>query len=258
MPVLTLIPAAPQPIRWVPARTGRSSSAIPPNPAPNPSTGGTPPQPTPTPPNPAPGTPPTPANPPAPAAPATPPAADPDAIDAPVGGVPFAELPQATQDEVRRLRTADRAGRQERAALQQQIEAGMTAEQRKQLGRLLGYEKDETPDPAGLTARVSELTDSGASLARENMTLRVAAGLGANADMLLDSRRFAETVKGLDPADRAAFETAIKTWIDGNPSYRLAPAVPPTSGGFRPQGDARVPGQKKSLDDAIAGAYAGG
>lgn len=205
---------------------------------------------------PAPGT----ATPPAATPPAaTPPAATPPAVDAPVGGVPFDQLPAETQAEVRRLRQSDLAWRTERSTLQAQLEAGMTAEQRKELGKLLGYEKDEAPDATALTQQVTQvsgerdtLKDALSASERVNMVLRTAPDANANADLLLDSKGFADKIKGLDPTDRAAFKTAIESWVAENPTYAVTiqPGLPRTSTP-RATGNSTTP-SKPGLEGAIA------
>lgn len=214
--------------------------------------GGNPPAPPAPPAEPAPTPPPAPApTPPAPAAPAqpTPPPAPPATggdpeIEAPVGGVAFADLPAETQAEVRRLRQADRANR---AALA----AGMTEERRTELGKLLGF-VDDTPDPAAVTARVSELTSRNAELARANMVLVTAQDVGARAASLLDSRSFTESIASLEPTDSAGITAAIQTWLTAHPEHRAtpAPALPPTPGS---PGHA---GEKSAVKPGLAGAIA--
>jgi len=219
---------------------GGNAPAAPAAPAPSPA------------PAPAPANPPTPAPPanPAPAAapPANPPAppADPNDPEAPVGGVAFADLPAETQQEVRRLRQADRANR---AALA----AGMTEERRTELGKLLGF-VDEQPDPAAVTARVSELTSTNAELARANMVLLTALDAGARAASLLDSKSFTESIAGLEPTDKAGITAAIQTWLTAHPEHRATagPALPPTPGSPGHTGDKSA--VKPGLEGAIASA----
>lgn len=191
--------------------------------------------------------------------PATTPPANVDPITAPVGDVPFDQLPAATQAEVRRLRQADQAARAARTEWEQ---AGITPERRKELGKLLGYEQDETPDVAALTARVGEVTtraetaESRASAAeRANIVLLEAPDAGGNPRLLLDSMGFRQTIEGLDPSDSAGIKTAIETWLTAHPEHRAAavPPVPGSVGVTRPAG-ASGAAPKPGLEGAIAAA----
>lgn len=211
--------------------------------------------------NPAPPAPPAPATPPPAAPPATPPATPPaatDPITAPVGNVPFDQLPPETQAEVRRLRQADQQARQQRTEWEQ---AGITPERRKELGKLLGYEQDETPDPAALAASIAQTTTRAetaearaSELERANMVLLTAPDAGARAASLLDSKGFTESIKALDATDQTGIRTAIDTWLQTHPEHRASPAIPPSSATPRPQGATQ--GQPKpGLEGAISKAY---
>ena len=164
----------------------------------------------------------------------------------PVGGVPFDQLPPATQTEVRRLRQADRAAREA-------LKGGMTPEMREQIGRALGFIEETPPAAEDVTARVSQLTSSLADAQRANMVLLAAPDAGARAASLLDSRSFTESIAGLEPTDSAGITAAIKTWIDAHPEHRAAPALPPAPGPGRPGGDQRSSG-KSGLEAAVAAA----
>lgn len=212
---------------------------------------------------PAPAAPPAPAEPPAEPAPkADDKPADPTA---PLGDVPFDQLPKATQDEVRRLRELDKTHRSEKAAMQAQLEAGMTPAQRKELGKLLGYEKDDTPDVAALTetattatTRAQALESSNADLTRANIVLLEAPDAGGNSRLLLDSKAFTDSIKGLDPADSGAIKTAIETWLTAHPEHKAAagPAIPPSSAPQRQQGaggGVAKPGLEGAISKAMSG-----
>jgi hypothetical protein len=108
------------------------------------------------------------------------------------------------------------------------------AELAQQIGKALGLVKDDTPpDPAELTkqitahtARVSELESA---LRAKDVELAVHAAAEkhqAKVSALLDSRSFLRAIGSLDPAAKsfpADLDTAIKTAIDSNPSFRTAP-----------------------------------
>lgn len=169
-----------------------------------------------------------------------------DEITAPVGGVPFDQLPPETQAEVRRLRQADRANREA-------MRNGMTAETREQLGRALGFIEEPPAGAEEVTARVSELTTSLNDAQRANMVLLAAPDAGARAASLLDSRSFTESIAGLDPTDRAGITAAITQWVTEHPEHRATPAIPPAPGASRPAGEG-TPTRKTGLVGAIADA----
>jgi hypothetical protein len=116
---------------------------------------------------------------------------------------------------------------------------------------LLGF-VDSTPDPAAVTARVSELTSQNADLARANMVLVTAQDVGARAASLLDSRSFTESIAGLEPTDSAGIKTAIQTWLTAHPEHRATgtPALPPTPG------SPGHTGEKSAVKPGLAGAIA--
>jgi len=171
----------------------------------------------------------------------------------PVGGVAFADLPKETQDEVRRLRKSDQT-------LRADLKNGMTEERRQELGRQLGFLEDDKAPSAeelagALTDKTTRLTETEAenmSLKRENMVLQTAPDAGANAAQLLDSKGFAEVIKGLEPNDKPALTTAIKDWVEKHPTFAAnTRGALPARSGDRQQGAGK--GQSKpGLEGAIA------
>lgn len=178
-----------------------------------------------------------------------------DPLEAPVGGVKFSDLPPATQAEVRNLRRSEQTLKADKASLSEQLSKGLTPEQRKEMGKFLGYEKDDTPDVGELTTRAAQAAATAQATARENMVLRAAAGQGANGDQLLDSKAFEKTIEGLDPTDRPGIEAAIKSWITSHPTYASAPAAAASSGSSPAGGEQRST-TKKSLADSVAAGLA--
>lgn len=146
-------------------------------------------------------------------------------------------------------------------------------EARKQLaqdiGKALGIvEGGKAPTPEELTTQLresqSQITTAQEDAAAARIELhvyRTAHRLGADADALLDSRSFAETIDSIDPSGKtpeafnAEVETAITKALTANPQLR-AGRVPRRGGGDFAGG----PGTERrptSLHDAIAAKLGG-
>lgn len=136
-----------------------------------------------------------------------------------------------------------------------------------QLGRALGFVKDDTPpDPKALAEAIAQkdtaLTQKDAALRAKDVELAVwsrADKLQAKAGALLDSRAFVAAISELDPSDKdftAALDKAIKDAVDGNKAaFAATPAAGKSgadlSGGTR-EGSAKRGG---SLAGAISNHY---
>lgn len=99
------------------------------------------------------------------------------------------------------------------------------------ISKALGLEGDEAPTAEQLTHQLTEsrgaLTaaqEQAASAAIELHVYKTAARLGADADALLDSRAFCDTIDALDPADPEAFNASVQQAIEAalhrNPGLR--------------------------------------
>ena len=194
----------------------------------------------------------------APGAPATPPAAAPapdaaqqaaDAAQEPVNGVKFADLDPATQAYVRTLRGEAQSHRERAEGLEAAKEA-REAEIRQALG-LDPKPGENTPDPA---AQAQELTTSLATAQRENTVLRLAGTLGANADVLLDSRSFSDKISGMNPGDTAAITAAITEFVANHSSARTVTAAGSSGTAGAGNGETRTPAQPATMYDAIMAA----
>lgn len=121
----------------------------------------------------------------------------------------------ARQNEARAKANADAAKANEQ---QRELLAKVAA----QLGL-----SDPAPDPAAITAKLEAAERASKASARELAVLRAATRLGANGDELLDSRQFAASIEGLDPADPEAITAAIKAALASNPGkYGAATGAP--------------------------------
>ncbi|MEU4171013.1 hypothetical protein AB0F46_29550 [Streptomyces sp. NPDC026665] len=135
-----------------------------------------------------------------------------------------------------------------------------------QLGKALGFVKDDTPpDPKALADAIAQkdtaLTQKDAALRAKDVELAVWARADkakARAGALLDSRAFVAAISELDPTDKgftAALDKAIKDAVDENKAFALTPPAGKSgadlSGGTR-EGSAKRGG---SLSGAISNHY---
>ncbi|MBK3631569.1 hypothetical protein JHN52_01055 [Streptomyces sp. MBT97] len=135
-----------------------------------------------------------------------------------------------------------------------------------QLGKALGFVKDDTPpDPKALAEAIAQkdttIGEKDATIRAKDVELAVwtrADKLKARAGALLDSRAFVAKIAELDPADKGfttALDKAIKDAVDENKAFAVTPPAGRSggdlSGGTR-EGSAKRGG---SLSGAIANHY---
>ncbi|MGW2209918.1 hypothetical protein [Streptomyces sp. NPDC001781] len=135
-----------------------------------------------------------------------------------------------------------------------------------QLGKALGFVKDDTPpDPKALADAIAQkdttISQKDAALRAKDVELAVwsrADKLKARAGALLDSRSFVAAISELDPSDKgfpAALDKAIKDAVDDNKAFASVPPAGKSggdlSGGTR-EGSAKRGG---SLAGAISNHY---
>lgn len=130
------------------------------------------------------------------------------------------------------------------------------AEMAQQIGKALGLVQDDEPaDPAKLTEQLTA-KDAEAKQARVELAVfRAASEVGADPNLLLDSRTFLNKVAGLDPADALGIAAAVGEAMLSNPTFakgdgRRLPAPNPALGSSA----SGAPG----LDDQIAAAAKAG
>ncbi|HET6356089.1 hypothetical protein [Streptomyces sp.] len=133
-----------------------------------------------------------------------------------------------------------------------------------ELAPILGLGGDKPPTPEELTAQLREsqgqitsAQEQAAAAAIELHVYKTAARLGADADALLDSRAFCDSIDALDPDQQpeqfnAAVQQAIEAALHRNPSLRARSAG--RSGGD--MGGGGSGDQPHSLDKQIAEATA--
>jgi plasmid stabilization system protein ParE len=205
-----------------------------------------------------------------------PPAATPPAQQQTTGQAPATQQPQGTSsgmtleeaqkviDDLRKEnakhRTNNQTSTQQAQAAQQQLEAVLKA---------LGKNPDGSdlpPDPKALAAEVAQQTAVAWETAAENAILRVAGTAGADADALLDSNAFLDSLGDfieLDPKSaefRQKLQAHITVWVDKHPKHKAAGTVPAAarSGGDHPGGAGGTSARPTSLDAALKRRYGGG
>jgi hypothetical protein len=137
-----------------------------------------------------------------------------------------------------------------------------------QLGRALGFVKDDTPpDPKALAEAIAQkdtaLSEKDAALRAKDVELSVwarADKLNARAGALLDSRSFVKAISDLDPSAKGfttALDDAIKAALKDNPAFAAASSAG-KSGGDLSGGTGEGAAKKRGaggLSGAIAAHY---
>jgi enamine deaminase RidA (YjgF/YER057c/UK114 family) len=161
--------------------------------------------------------------------------------------------------EAAKYRTEGRTAAQQAQAAAQQRDAILKA-----LG-LTPDGSDAPPDPEALAAQVTEQQAITWETAAENAILRVAGAAGADADALLDSNAFLDSLGDFikdDPKSgefRTKLQAHIAAWVDKHPKHKTAAATSTAtrSGGDHPGGTGSPSARPKSLHAAVAKAYGG-
>lgn len=110
-----------------------------------------------------------------------------------------------------------------------------------QVKRSLGLGEDVPLEPEQLTAQIADAQNAAFNSAVELQVYRLAGRLGANADALLDSRSFLESLADMDGDDpraddfQKALEAKVQAALERNAGYRAA--VQGTSGPSNPKPD---------------------
>lgn len=163
----------------------------------------------------------------------------------------IASLPDWAQKAIRDAR-ADAGKARTTAKAQAADQARQDLAQ--QIGKALGLVKDgeAAPDPAKLAEQLAGAQTEGQQARTELAVFKAAAKHGADPERLLDSRRFADQLKDVDPSDAKKIGELIKKAVEDNPSYRAA--APPTASGA-PMGGAPADKKPKTLAAAVDARY---
>lgn len=145
--------------------------------------------------------------------------------------------PNSTQTATASDEGRDQVGEAGKRAIQNEREAREKAEQEAQsiraeldqfktaLAQALGIKDKDESDPAALTAQLQQRDADLAAKSAEVAVLRAGYGI-ANLDMLLDSKRFTDTLTDLDVSDAAKVKAHIEKWVEDNPQFKAAKTVP--------------------------------
>lgn len=204
-----------------------------------------------------PGTPPAPPTPAPPANPPAPPTPQPPATPPPG---------QDPADTIARLEKELAAARKEAGAARVTAKENAAKEAREALLKQLSGDSPEPLTPEQLQQQLTEARTQGtsaqqaaAAAAIELSVYRTALKLGANADALLDSRQFCDSIDALDvdPTDRQAFEAAVTERVNAaltaNPALRANTAPAASAAGSNPTGAAGTPPPRPtSLTQAVS------
>lgn len=136
-----------------------------------------------------------------------------------------------------------------------------------QIAKALGLSEDEEVDPGALTEQIEQAQAAAWRSGVELQVHRVASRLGGNADALLDSLTFIDSLDDLvnvDPrsADFAAeLEAKVQAALEKNQNYRATGQAPAASSAPRPDPSQGARGagpaaRPTSMFDAIQKAYA--
>lgn len=140
-----------------------------------------------------------------------------------------AETNTKTEDEAPTHGFTDAQSAEIKAQIDKAVKAAVTetnTEWQTRIAALTGQtSKDEPPTVDDLAKQLDAKDAANTLLAIQNTVLRVAPGIG-NADMLLDSQRFTETLKGIDPTDVKAVKDAVTEFVKEHPAYAEAPKTP--------------------------------
>lgn len=196
--------------------------------------------------------------PPGPGAPTTPPATD------------LATLPEDVRKIISDARAEAARYRTDKQTATQAA-AAATA-QRDAILRAAGFTpdgKDTPPDTDALTAQVSQQQAVAWTAAVELNVFRTALAAGADAEKLLDSRAFVDTLDAFTEDDvsgpefRSKLDAHVKAYVVAHPQFKqpaaAGPAAPPRAGSDLPGGNGGAPPtrQPQGLGAAIRAHYGG-
>lgn len=163
-------------------------------------------------------------------------------------------------DDVNALKNMVRTLRRENAAERVSAKTKAAEEARdgvvQDIGRALGLITDETPAPDAetLTAQLTAERDAAHTAQTHLAVYKAAHAAGANADQMLDSVSFLNSIKDLDASDADAIAAAVQTWAKAHPKATPAQAVGTNT--IEHAAGSGEPTTPRTLEGAIARAYA--
>lgn len=199
------------------------------------------------------------------------PPADAPPVPAPPAGTPPAEQPNDAETPDAKIARLEQSVKDANAEAAKHRVKGKTAadeaqaELAQRIGKALGLVQDEQATPEQLTQQVIDATtaretaEAAAKAAQVELAVfRAADAAGADAQALLDSRSFTDSLADVDSTDSEAITNAIKAAVTNNPRLRKTQVVgsssadhPGGSGESRDPATASAPGM-----DRLRAAYA--
>lgn len=190
--------------------------------------------------------------------------ADPPADPTPVKPAEdISSLPDWAQKQIKDARAE--AAKSRTTAKQQAAEEAQR-QTLAQVAKALGLGEDEAPDVDGLTEQIEHSQAVAFRSSVELGVFRAASALGADAEALLDSNKFIDSLDGLvdeDPRSKEfaeAVRAKVQEAVEANPKYKAAgqesapnqPRADPSQGA---RGNGPTPFAGQSLTSAIAAHY---
>lgn len=179
----------------------------------------------------------------------------------PQDGQDIASLPDWAQKQLRDARAeAAKSRTTAKQTAAQEARDQLTA----QIAKALGLAEDAELSPEQMTEQVSNAQTAAWLAVAESQVWRVAGKLGANAEALLDSRSFLDSLEELDGDDPRApefvtqLEAKVQAALERNSNYRTAGQAPAGTPKPDPSQGSRGPAVTRptSLGAAIAQHYA--
>lgn len=137
---------------------------------------------------------------------------------------------------IERLRNESRTEKEARQAAETK-----SADTLKAIQKALGMDVDDKPDPEALTRQLEEARDAERQRRTENLVLRVAPGLGADPDVLLDSTAFLKAIADHGPDARDDVEDTIRDFLKKSDRYKLPTAATAKDGDTADDGGKKEP-----------------
>lgn len=141
------------------------------------------------------------------------------------------------------------AERDKRQALEKQV-TDLSAAQQQQLdaiAKALGLKQDDAaPDPAKLAEQVTAEQQRARDAQVQLAVYRSAKGV--DVDALLDSKSFTDTLTDVDPTNAEAVATAVKSFVDAHPRFKVDATPTPGQAGIGVTGGGTGPVDPRTAD----------
>lgn len=141
---------------------------------------------------------------------------------------PATETPEVEAPEPPKPKPTETVDFWKGKAREQEKRAKENADAAKRLAELEGASKEQASKVDERDAQIGQKDTELATLRAENVVLRIATQAGAaDPDDLLDSRKFTESLAGIDASDRDAVKAHVEKFVEDNPRYAAQPGRVP-------------------------------